>query len=65
MYLYYYTYQSQIQDFAKEAVPSRRDSVGGGVVAEFSVGSKRRRDSVGGGSTMNFPLMGPFYMFSH
>ena len=32
-------------------VPSRRDSVGGGVVAEFlfSVASTSRRDSVGGG----------------
>ena len=30
--------------------------------------SKSRRDSVGGGvvvvSTMNFPVMGPFYIFS-
>ena len=43
-----------------------RFSGGGGVVAEFffSVASKSRRDSVGGrGTTMNVPLMGPFYIF--
>ena len=62
--------QSQIQDFPKEAppceVPSRRDSVGGGVVAEFffSVASESRRDfQWGGGSTRNFPLVGLFYIF--
>ena len=64
-------------------VPSRRDSVGGGVAAEFFRGlqkptrfsgggivaeflrtlQKPTRFSGGGGSTMNFPLMGPFYIF--
>ena len=33
----------------------------GGVVAGLA--SNSRRDSVGGGSTMNVPLMGPFYIF--
>ena len=38
----------------------------GGIVAEFFRGLREptRRDSVGGGSARNFPLMGPFYIFS-
>ena len=37
---------------------------GGGVVAEFFCRLRKpTRFSGGGGSTMNFPLMGPFYMF--
>ena len=37
---------------------------GGGVVAEFFRGLRKpTRFSGGGGSPMNFPLMGPFYIF--
>ena len=43
---------------------SRRDLVGGGVVAEFSHGLPgSTRFSGGGGSASNFPLMGPFTFF--
>ena len=44
---------------------SRRDSVGGGVVAEFFRGLKKpTRFSGGRGSSRIFPLKGPFYIFS-
>ena len=45
-------------------VPSRRDSVGGGVVAEiFCDLRKPARFQWGRGSTIHFPLMGSFYIF--
>ena len=37
-------------------VPSRRDSVGGGVVAEFFRGLQSRRDSMGGGVVAEFAI---------
>ena len=36
---------------------------GGGVVAQFFCGLRKPARFRGGGSTMNFPLMGPFYIF--
>ena len=51
--------QSQIQDFPTCGVPSRRDSVEGGVVAEFlffcGLRKPARLFSWGGGSSRIFP----------
>ena len=46
-------------------VPSRRDSVGGGSSRIFPWSPKTDATLFsGGGSARNFPLMGPFYIFS-
>ena len=43
--------------------PTRFSGGGSSRIFFFSVSSKLQKRFSGGGSTMNFPLMGPFYIF--